>query len=121
MTKFTSYVKEISVSIRKVDELKEDLKEFKKSDEAYLKLMQIVKDAQQDAKDYLQAHSEAGDLITQIKELSTDLKEAFTAAAKDTDFEPKDVSVYLKARNKIDGVAKVLDKATMFDKLGELL
>lgn len=121
MTKFAAYTKEISPTIRKVDELKEELKEFKKADVEYLKLMEVVKEAQNAAKDYLKNHAVAGDLTEQISELGKDLKEAFEAAAKDTEFEPKDVAVYLKARNKIDGVAKVLDKSAMFEKLGELL
>lgn len=118
--KLASYARELSPTIRKVDELKELVKDFKKTDVKALALQQAIKDAQEEFKAYLE-NSDIGSVLIEIKELGKDLKEGFEAAVKDSEYDAKDFGAYLKARNKEDGVVKVVEKGEVFEALnGEL-
>jgi len=118
--KLAAYAKALGPTIRKVNDLKEEVKEFKKTDEKFLALQAIVKAAQENLKAHLEESDIAG-VLEEISELGKDLKEGFDAATKDTDYSAKDYGAYLKARNKDDGVVKVVELGGVFEALNEVI
>lgn len=121
MTKFTDYSANLAPTIREVNSLKEVLKEFKKTDEKALELQEIIKEAQEYLKKYLEEHTKMSSVIEQIKDLGKDLKEGYAAAAKGTGYKPADIGAFLQARAKDEGVKKVILKGIVFDVFEGLL
>ncbi len=124
------YSREIGPRVRAIEAKKQALKDFKETDETAIALIETVKTAQ----DALKAHveKENDDLIKEIKELETELKEAIKGAAratKDTDrpFTAGELKPYFVARNKVvemgkeKPVAKVINKGDTFETLEQKL
>lgn len=124
------YNREIGPMIRTIEKKKQIIKDFKETDEKAVAMIENVKVSQAELKAYVEA--ENADVIKEIKELETELKEAVKAAARSTKdtaqpFTAGDLKPYFSARAKpVDmgkpkPVKKVIDKGETFVKLETLV
>ena len=111
------YAKEISPMIRTLMKKKELQKDFKESSDGYLRLLEVVKEAQEDCKDYLAKDDDYAETEEEVKALTKELKLAVKAASENTAYKPADLLAYFVARNKEEGVVKVISKGELFDEL----
>jgi cell division septum initiation protein DivIVA len=126
MTALIEYSREIGPLVRQIDTKKQIIKDFKETDETAQNLAQYVKDAQEALKAHVEKEND--DILKEIKELETELKEAVKAAARSTkgtdrEFTSGELTPYFKARNKpvemgkVKPVKKVIDKGETFEEL----
>jgi len=120
-TTLVEYSRNIAPIIRDLNHQKELLADFKASDEEYLELAAEVKALQDAMKSYLEKTEGSAEILEKIKDLSNDLKEAVSAAAKGTDYKPAELKAFFQSRAKEDGVIKVVTKGELFDELDNLL
>ncbi len=116
-----AYSKEIAPKIQAVLYQKELLKDFKESDETALGFAEDVGAAQDALKAYIEGNDDAKAILTQIKELETDLKQAIRAAARGTDYKAAVLKAFFTARQKEDAVKKTITKGDLFDELEKAL
>jgi hypothetical protein len=116
----SEYSREIGPLVRTIATKKELLKDFKESDEEAIALSGIVKTAQANLKAYVESSDRGKELLTELKEVETDLKLALKAAARATKDTPKpyktgELRPYFVARNKAQkAVTKVIKKGDTF-------
>jgi len=117
--KLQAYNQEIQPLLRTINGFKEDLKEFKETDEKALKLAEAIKDAQEELKLYLEDNTTSKDILENIKEHSKEFGLAVKGAAKGTAYKVKDLKPYFVARSKEDAVEKAVDKGQLFEELNK--
>ncbi len=121
MTTLIEYSREVMPLIRTIAQKKELMADFKASDEAYLKLLASVKEAQEACKEYLTKNDDYVAMVEETKEFEKELKLAVKAAARGTAYKPAELKAFFIARNKEEGVVKVICKGELFTTLdGEL-
>jgi len=113
-TTMIEYSREIGPKIRKLIELNETLKEWKAEDAGVQQFAEDIKGLQEGLKSYIE-DKESG-LIREIADVSTDIKLAVKAAAKNTQYKPAELKAYFVARAK-ESVSKVVDKGELFAQL----
>jgi cytochrome P450 len=114
-TTLVEYSREILPKLRALDEKKALLKEWKDGDDEVQKHLQAIKDMQELLKNMIEERE--ADLLQEIKDLETDIKLACKAAAKNSPYKPAELKAFFIARNKEDGVSKVVTKGTLFEDL----
>jgi uncharacterized coiled-coil DUF342 family protein len=120
-TTFLEYSKEIAPLIRQAEYQKDLMKDFKETDEKALELAELIKEAQEALKEYLSSQEEFKALQESLKAIESDIKEAIKAAAKGTDFKPAMLKKFFVARNKEEGVVKVVEAGVTFKELDDML
>lgn len=119
--KLQAYNQEIQPLLRTVNEFKDALKAFKETDEKALKLIEAIKDAQEELKLYLEDNTTSKDILDNIKEHTKEFGLAVKAAAKGSAYKVNQLKPYFVARSKEDAVEKAVDKGQLFDELNKEL
>lgn len=120
------YSREIGPRVRAIEAKKQVIKDFKTTDETALALAENVATAQAALKAHVEKEND--DIIKEIKELETELKEAIKGAARSTkgtdrEFKAGELKPYFVARNKpveqgkMKPVVKVITKGDTFELL----
>ena len=115
------YTREISPMLRDLDHQKELLKDFIDSDDEAQRQVEAIKEAQAILKSYLEDTADSAEILDKISDIKKDIKEALKSIAKVSEFKPAQWQAYLKARNKEEGVVKVITKGELFVSLDEVL
>jgi len=119
MNQIKTYTQTLLPAVRRINELNEYVKYFKKTDEEAVALVQAVKNAQEALKEYL-AQSAAGEWLDEIATLSGDLKDGVKDATKDTEITPVTYKAFLTARAK-EKDEEVVVKGEQFNVLRGIL
>jgi Mg2+ and Co2+ transporter CorA len=115
------YSKEISPRIRTIQAKKDVIKDFIESDDKAQELKAAVKESQEALKAYVESDDYMKEIQEEIDALTKELKQALKAASSASDFKPAELKAFFVARNKEDGVKKVVDKAEVFEAITETL
>ena len=118
--KLQAYNQNIQPLITAIAHQAELLKDFKDSNEEAQDLIKVVKDAQEALKAFLEDCPDSAEIIDKKSELETELKEAISAAAKDSDYKAVDLAKYFKTRNK-KKTKQVIMAGEMFDALDNII
>lgn len=118
--KIAAYNNEIQPMLKVLTGFKEDLKDFKETDEKALKLIQAVKDAQEELKAYLEDNPTSKDILDNIKEHTKEFGLAVKAAAQGSAYKVGELKAYYVARNK-ETVEDVIGKGDLFSDLNKEL
>lgn len=114
MSTLAEYNKEIVPMFRQLNELKQQLKEFKLNDEKSLEFADEVKGVHDAWVQYLESTEEGGKLLSQIHALQEDIKQAVASAKGKTPFKKAELKTFFAARAKEKGVEKVITKGELF-------
>ena len=118
--KLQAYNQNIQPLITAIAHQAELLKDFKDSNEEAQDLIKAVKDAQEALKAFLEDHEDSSEIMENKKALETELKEAISAAAKDSNYKAVDLAKYFKTRNK-KKTKNVIMAGVMFDELDNII
>jgi len=116
--KLVEYNKELQPKIRDLLKKQQIVKEWAAEDETIAELKAQIKEMNENIKSHIE--DKESQLVREIKDLQMDIKLALKGACKGTDLKPAEVKAYMfaRAQDKVDGV---LEKATLFSSLEELL
>lgn len=115
--KLAAYNSEIQPLLRTVNEFKDALKGFKETDEKALKLIEAIKDAQEELKLYLEDNVTSKDILENIEEHTKEFGLAVKAAARGSAYKVPELKAFFVARSKDDAVEKAVDRGELFKEL----
>ena len=117
-TSLIEYSREVMPKFRTLAKKKEILKEWAADDEEIAQYKEQIKEMQENIKSYIE--DKEAQLVREIKDLTTDIGLACKAAAKNSDYEAKDLKAYFKKRSE-DKVEEVVQKGVLFSGLEQEL
>ena len=119
MTQLIEYSREVMPMVRKLADMKEELKSLKEDNQEVQVLLSNVKQAQEALAKYLETNDDVKQMLSDIKDVSKDIQQAVKRASKGSGYKPKELKDYFFARAKEDAVVKTVQKGKLFDALNE--
>lgn len=116
------YTKEIMPLVRNVEYVKDQIKDFKESNEEINNILEEKKTLTDKINAIVEADDFGKELLEKLKVAENELKQAVKGAAKSVEgVKPAELKAYYKARAKDEGVKKVVVKGEKFDVLDKAL
>lgn len=116
-TNLIEYSREIMPRVRIIEAKKQELKEYKDSNEHVAELQQAVKQAQQDLATFLEKEDTVVAMSEELKALDKELKEALKSASRASGYKAGKLKTFFKARAKEKAVEKAVEKGELFIEL----
>ncbi len=118
----TGYSKEIMPMFEAISKKANILKDFRDTDEKAMELADMIKQAQDNLKKYLEEDEHYQEITAEKKELEKELKLAIKAlVTKIPEYKPAVLKKFFKSRLKEDAVKEVIDTGDIFSALDEAL
>jgi hypothetical protein len=111
------YSREILPMVRAIEAKKQELKEYKETNEEVARLQLQVKQAQEELANYLTKDDNVIEFTAELKDATKELKQALKSAARASGYKPAELKTFFFARAKEKAVEKAVEKGTLFVEL----
>jgi Mg2+ and Co2+ transporter CorA len=120
-TNLIEYSREVMPLVRALQKKKELIKDCKDSDENVTTLQENVKCLQKKLDEILADNDDYNQLVSEMKEVSVELKQAIKSASRASGFKAQELKEYFFARAKQEAVEKTVKKAERFQAFEKLI